>query len=342
MEMDCLRTQATVSALHDGEHVTDENAEAALTHAAVCEPCRDFEADLGQLADLHAPAAPEGLIDRVMVAVAASAAERVEETQVALPEQVLEPLEEEPAASGFAWFTGRARWGAYAAMASAAAVIVLVAFISMQGTATPTSSERQSDATGSGAADLTFSTPRSADGQPAGSVPAATPAPARAPDYLSFKGHVYAPGALLADSTPATQSIGNVNTAFGSSASPSQVPAYRSPITDGSIVVAGPDGRRVYAPVVRMFSSVKYQMVAGNALDRFGMWPELPTRFPTPTSDDGSPTFVSAGGDALGVQTFTASGVPQTQGFAVAPGTPSSDPAGSNPNWTWWEPLLLP
>ena len=48
------------------------------------------------------------------------------------------------------------------------------------------------------------------------------------------------------------------------------------------------------------------------------------------------------GRDALGVQTYTATGVPQTQGFAIAPGTPATDPAGSNPNWTWWEPMLIP
>lgn len=341
MEMDCLRTQATVSALHDGEHVTEENAEAARVHVAKCGPCREFEADLGQLGVLPSPQAPADMIDRVMAAVSAIAADRVADDQAVPPEAEQEPLDDEPATPRFAWFTGRARWGAYAAMASAAAVIVLVAFISTRGPSTPASVERQTAATGSGAADLTYSAPKATDGI-AGSAAAPTPAPARAPDYVAFKGRVYAPGALLADSTPATQSIGAVSTAFGGAGAPTDAAAYRSPITDGSVVIAGPDGRRIYSPVVRMFSSVKYQMVAGNALDRFGTWPELPTRFATPTSPDGSPTFVSAGGDALGVQTFTASGVAQTQGFAVAPGTPSSDPAGSNPNWTWWEPLLLP
>jgi hypothetical protein len=91
-----------------------------------------------------------------------------------------------------------------------------------------------------------------------------------------------------------------------------------------------------------MFTSVRYQLAAGNAIERFGEWPQLPVRFQAPASPDGSPTFVIASGDALGVQTYTAKGVPQTQGFAVAPGTPGADPAASNPNWTWWEPMQMP
>lgn len=336
MEMECLRTQATVSAMHDREHVTDENAGIARAHVAECEPCREFEADLGQLANLPAPRLPAGLVDRVMVAVAAIAAEDLENEQAIAPEAEQVVPEEAPATPRFAWFTGRTRWGVYGAVAATAAVLVLAAIMSTRGPVPPNTAERQ--AATPGVVDLTFS------GDPATAVAPVTPAPApaRAPDYVVYKGHAYIPGALLADSTAATQSIGTVSTAFGGAGAPRQVPAYRSPITDGSIVVPGPDGARLYSPVVRMFSSVKYHLVAGNTVDRFGVWPELPTRFPQPASSDGSPTFTAAGTDGLGVQVYTASGVPQTQGFAVAPGTPSSDPAGSNPNWTWWEPLLMP
>lgn len=340
MEMECLRAQATMSAIHDGEHVTDENAEAARAHLAECEQCGAFDADLGALAQLPAPQAPADLVDRIMVAVAAIASEEPLEEPIVVVEEVPEIPEELPESPRFTWFTGRARIGIYGAMATAAAALVLVAFISMRTPAVRTADERRTAATGSGAVDLTFS--GQGNTEAAAAAPAPTPAPARAPDYLTYRGRAYSPGALLADSTAATQSIGTVSTAFGGAGGPTQVPAYRSPITDGSIVVAGPDGARLYTPVVRMFNSVKYQMVAGNAVDRFGLWPELPSRFPVPAAADGSPTFAPAGGDALGVQTYTARGVPQTQGFAVAPGTPSTDPAGSNPNWTWWEPLLIP
>jgi len=340
VEMECLRVQATLSAIHDHEHVTEEHAEAAREHLAECEQCGSFDADLGALAHLPAPAAPADLVDRVMVAVAAIAAEQVDDEPEVVAEELPEIPDDTPEPPRFAWFAGRARMGIYGAMATAAAALVLVAFIVTRGPAVQTPNESRTAATGTGAADLTFSGQEKSES--AAAVPAPTPAPARAPDYLTYKSRVYSPGALLADSSAATQSIGTVSTAFGGASGATQVPAYRSPITDGSIVVAGPDGARIYAPVVRMFNSVKYQMIAGNALDRFGVWPELPSRFPAPTSTDGSPTFAPAGGDALGVQTYTARGVPQTQGFAVAPGTPATDPAGSNPNWTWWEPLLIP
>jgi negative regulator of sigma E activity len=341
MEMDCIRTQATLSAVHDGEHVTDDNAEAARAHVAGCDRCGAFQSDLRALQALPAPQAPPGLVDRIMVAVAAVAAERAEDEQALLPrQQTAAPVDSEASTPRFEWFTGRARWGAIGALATAAVAVIVIAVLVSRPSAPQTAATGETAATGAGALDLTYSNQESAKSAP--SAPAATPAPARAPDYLKFNSRVYSPGSLLSASTIATQQVGTVGTAFGGAGAPTQAPAYRSPVTDGSIVVAGPDGSRIYGPVVRMFAGVKYQLVAGNALERFGLWPELPARFPVPTSPDGSPTFVVGGGDALGVQTFTAGGIPPTQGFAIAPGTPASDPAGSNPNWTWWEPLLIP
>ena len=340
MEMDCIRAQATLSAIQDGEHVTEENTESARAHVAECGTCRAFESDLGALAFLPAPKAPPQLVDRVMVAVAAIAAERAMEQGAAPAEEpIIESLEAEPNAPRFEWSSMHIRRGALAAMATAAAALVLVAFLVARTPTAPSTGERATVSTSGYTPDLTFS---GAAIQAAPSAPAPAAAPAHAPDYLIYKGRVYAPGALLADSATATQSIGTVTTSFGGAGAPSQVPAYRSPLTDGSIVVAGPDGSRLYTPVIRLSSSVRYQMVAGNAVERFGIWPTLPARFPVPSSPDGSPTFVAAGADALGVQAYTAKGTPQTQGFAVAPGTPAADPAGSNPNWTWWEPLLMP
>ncbi len=341
MEMDCIRTQATLSALHDSEPVTEESARAAAAHCDDCAQCRTFASDLGVLGALPMPKAPPEVIARIMVAVAAIAAERAQEVES------VGALETESVAAGagerqalhFEWFTGTRRWAAIGAIGVAAVALVMFVLIGTGRPPANTASDRVTVATSQGAGSLVA--PEATTGA-APAAPAPTPAPARAPDYLTFKGRVYAPGSLLADTSVATQSVGTVSTAFGGAGSPTPVTAYRSPLTDGSIVVKGPDGSRLYEPVTRMFSSVKYQLVAGNAVERFGVWPELPTRFQAPTSPDGSPTFTAAGGDALGVQTYTAKGVPQTQGFAIAPGTPSSDPAASNPTWTWWEPLLMP
>ena len=342
MEMDCIRTQATLSAVHDNESVTDENAEAARAHCEECGACRAFAAELRALDSLPAPQAPPALIDRVMVAVTAIAAERAEEIEAAAILEAPAVASAVAQASGprFEWFSGAGRWKAYGALGAAAAAVLVVAFLVTRTPAPETASIHPAAGAEAGTLDLTFS--NEAAKSAGAAAPMATPAPPRAPDYLTFRNRVYKPGSLLSDSTTATESIGTVTTAFSGAGAPTQVQSYRSPVTDGSIVVPGPDGSRLYEPVVRIFSSLKYQMVAGNAVDRFGQWPELPSRFPAPTSPDGSPTFVIAGGDMLGVQTHTAAGIPQTQGFAIAPGTPSTDPAGSNPNWTWWEPILIP
>jgi hypothetical protein len=79
-------------------------------------------------------------------------------------------------------------------------------------------------------------------------------------------------------------------------------------------------------------------LTSGAVIDSFGVWPVLPTRFPTPTTADGTPTFVAAGTDALGVKVYAAAGRPVSEGFAVAPGTAATDPAAGNPGWTWWAP----
>jgi hypothetical protein len=167
---------------------------------------------------------------------------------------------------------------------------------------------------------------------------APNPVPATAPDYVAYKQYVYVPGSLLADANSATPTIGTLVTAFASGGAPQEIKVYESPLTDGSIVVPGPDGLRLFTPVTRMLSSVKYQLMTGSAIDRFGLWPSLPPRFPVPSNSAGTPSFVTAGTDSLGVKIYSATGRPVTEGFAVAPGTSGSDPAAGNPSWTWWAP----
>lgn len=339
--MDCIRTQAAISALHDKEPVTEENVEAVRAHLAECESCRSFEADLSALDALPMPTTPPELVTDIMAAVRAIADERAEEQAAPDPDEPTEePTEPTPATPRFTWLQGRARWGAYAAVVTAAAAVVLVVVIVSGRPGPQTASVTQPSDGGSGLGLALSGAP--VEKAPTAGAPAPTPAPARAPDYVVFRNRVYAPGALLAASIVATPSIGTLTTAFNGGAAPAPVSVLRSPVTDGSIVVPGPDGQRIYAPVVRMFASVKYQMVAGKSIDRFGQWPELPSRFLPPTSPDGSPTFTLASGDALGVQAYTAAGIPAGQGLAVAPGTSGTDPAASNPNWTWWEPMQMP
>lgn len=362
--MNCLDAQALISAAHDGEFVAEADLTAARAHCAECEECTAFDAGLRYLDLLPVPPAPEGLADRALNAVAPLAAERAElralEAELAVPditepdEPAGEPVGPDAAVAGppefvpyvpvkepsrFSWFAGPVRWATVGA-ATALAATALVAFV-VFGLGRGAPAATQPTLTGNSQAaspDLSFGGGGAKSDSGTTQAPSQAPAPARAPDYLLYNGYVYSPGALLADANSATPTIGTLSTAFASAGAPQNVPVYRSPLTDGSIVVKGPDGLRLFTPVIRMMASVKYQLTSGKPIDRFGVWPVLPDRFPAPANSAGTPSFVAAGTDALGVTVYSATGRPVTEGFAVAPGTSAQDPAGGDPNWTWWAP----
>jgi hypothetical protein len=354
--MNCLEAQAILSAAHDGDVVSEASLALARAHCGDCEECTAFAAGLAALDALPAPHAPEGLVEHVMEVIAPLAAEREEARSLETAREELEDAGVEVPAlgadvaeaaglpdltpaprtfAGFEWLQGPAKWaslGAVAALAATALIAFVVFGIAGGGTGTPAAST----STGAGASSGLTSgeAAATATSAPAQTMPAAT----HAPDYALYNGFVYTPGALLADASSATPTIGTLATAFASGGTPQSATVYRSPLSDGSIVVGGPDGLRLYSPVVRLLSSARYQLTSGAAIDGFGVWPMLPTRFPTPTAADGTPTFVAAGTDALGVKIYAATGRPASEGFAVAPGTAATDPAAGNPGWTWWAP----
>lgn len=355
--MNCLEAQAFVSAAHDGENIAESELAAAQAHCEACEECTAFVAGLRWLDVMPVPPAPEGLVERVLAALAPLQAQRADELALEAdreeaagvgselpgpedegPEQpmVFLPVPVKPTLlSRFEWFEGPTKWATLGAIGALAAT-ALIAFV-VVGIGGPKGAQTASTTNVSSTPEASFSDTTAQRAAPAAATEAAPPAPSQAPDYVLFKEFVYAPGALLADAASATPTIGTVTTAFASGGSVTAT-VYRSPLTDGSIVVNGPDGLRVYPPVVRLMSSVRYQLTSGKPIERFGVWPVLPSRFPVPSTADGSPSFVGAGTDVLGVTAYAVTGRPVTEGFAIAPGTTSSDPAGGNPNWTWWAP----
>jgi hypothetical protein len=354
--MNCLEAQAIISAAHDGDIVSEASLAVARAHCDECEECTAFAAGLRVLEAVKVPHAPKGLVERVMEAVAPLAADReaakaLEAARAEMAEAGIEvpaldaevpdvPMLPGPSSAPvvpqrFEWFQGPVKWaslGAVAALAATALIAFVVIGVGGGRSGTPTASAP------SGAGLGVTSSPTNQ--QATTTAPAQTPAPtsAQAPDYVLYGGFVYTPGAPLQNANSATPTIGTLTSAFASGGAAQPATVYRSPLTDGSIVVQEPDGLRLYSPVVRLLSSVRYQLTSGNAVANFGVWPVLPTHFPVPTVADGTPTFVAAGTDALGVKIYAATGRPVTEGFAVAPGTPVSDPAAGNPNWTWWAP----
>jgi hypothetical protein len=90
--------------------------------------------------------------------------------------------------------------------------------------------------------------------------------------------------------------------------------------------------------VTRTFSGREYALASG-AITTFGTWPSLPPGVSPPTNADGSPQYVEAGTDSLGVTVYRATNADASVGIAVAPGAPADDPAAGNPGWTWWVPV---
>jgi len=100
--MQCLEAQAVLSAQHDGEAVTDAEAQAARAHCASCRSCDAFVRTLDRLDRVARPALPEGLADRIMEAAQAQAAPRTTDATVEVEPAGTPPIDElvatEPAA----------------------------------------------------------------------------------------------------------------------------------------------------------------------------------------------------------------------------------------------------
>jgi hypothetical protein len=352
--MDCLEAQAILSAAHDGEIVDPADREAAELHCGECADCAAFTAGLRYLDVMPAPPVPPEVLAATLAAVSAAAEERAETLSAEAAETAsagVEPASEvaqveelAPAPRRLPWLSDNARWAGIGAVGAVAAT-ALIAFVIVgsgivgpnRSAGTASTAQPPSQATDGATLSHGAQAPSFAGQTPA--TPQQSTVPITVPDYVAYKGLVYTPGSLLADSSTATPTIGTVTTAFAAAGAPQSVPVYRSPLTDGSIVIKGPDGYRLYSPVIRMMQSQRYQLATGGTLERFGIWPTLPPQFTAPTSADGSPSFSTAGIDALGVRVYAGIGQPVTSGFAVAPGTSATDPAAGNPNWTWWQPV---
>jgi hypothetical protein len=171
-------------------------------------------------------------------------------------------------------------------------------------------------------------------------APTAQVAPATPPDYILYKDGVYFGGSSIGPAASPVTTEGAVVTALDSSASPAPVVTLRAASEPDSVVLLLPSGAyRTFYPVTRTFGGRRFQLRSGVALSRFGEWPRLIAAVSEPTASDGSPQLRSYGTDSSGVPVYARIGADPAVGFAIAPGTATSDPAAGNPYWTWWTPL---
>lgn len=348
--MDCQEAQAVLSTLSDRGRLTVSQISELREHCAGCGECTSFAEGLSRLRATPGPKAPRGLAKRIVIATAAEA-ERLAKLRAAQEEaaiieearrsvlQVVDGPSDLP--FGPRWLSRTRLWTITGTVAAAALVIGFAFIASSQindnkatETAVKEAVQRELGAgvVGQPAAPPMTSTDTAsstADYGVAGAAPAA----------ISWQGKVFVPDQAVR-TVNASELTSQGVVLLPGAADQSDKTAYSWANDTSAIVVeTAPGTFQVYVPVVRMFDAGTYQLATGSSLQRSGQWPDLPVGMTQPTSADGSPVFVSAGTDALGVQVFTRAGETAAQGIAVPPGTKSSDPAAGNPNWTWWTRL---
>ena len=339
---DCLNAQEVISAAYDGELGDGAALDAAKQHCRSCAECAAFVRTLAAIHRLPAPEMPEAALERVLEALRVQYDAEPETPAAVTPEPVVEsaPLVAsaayEPPAEGR---TGRlGRTPVWAPWAAAAAVLLVVAGIATTQGVRYLLQPSGGDATlGEGAVtdtelDERVSSPPALETVPEEDAAEVTSEAA----YLLFDQEVFSLVGLAAAPVSGNQ-IGTVASSLDTGGPSLDHPVYAGSGPD-RIVIPVEDGSALeFEPVVRRLRGTAYVLRSGD-IGSFGQLPTLPPGIPEPAAADGSPVFIEAGADDLGVTIYIRPGTDPNVGFAVAPGTPPDDPAAGNSGWTWWEP----
>lgn len=371
--MDCLLAQQIVSAAADSEPVDAALLAAARAHCETCPDCSRFvRAQIAALkTDLPEP--PADLADRVIAVVRAEAAARalaeVQRAERAAGARSAEVAAQpgEPSRLGAGEAAGAAPlWTGFSSASSEPAAVpaalhshrvppttVVVAFaaviltgalgVAMVGSrylvTSPTSTASEASGGRSAASldakALLQAAPPAGDNAAAasGSSPAAS---TKAPDFITVTSRVYrSEGAASVD--PATlHDVGTVTASLTDSGTATQH-QLRAGSDPDALYLADDSGRLIgLKRVKREYNSQTYYLTAAD-IATFATWPTLPATIAPPTASNGYPTFVPVGSDSNGVQVYRLASSPASGGIGIAPGTPDSDPAAGNPNWTYWD-----
>ena len=343
--MDCLSATEIISAAHDGTPVDPGVLADARAHCETCPECAAFAETLLRMEQVAPPRAPIPLVERI-----------IETTRAEAGAPVPAPVEQDTTSGSTAplqrpggtllpsWWQPR-----MTAFVSAAAVVLVgvVASLALIGQAGLTGSEADLEQSlGSFTIDATAADDAGDRGAEesaleAGEAPAdsATSTATPAPPYVVWDGTVYVYAGELLEAPSEATTMGVTVSDLDEPGRPRERPVVTDPDDQATIFLRTADGGLMsFKRVVRALGLREYALVTDQAIPTFGTWPRLPSRFETPGTD-GSPVFTLIGFDDRNVDVYVPPGGDMSDGFAVAPGTPSDDPAAGNPYWTWWEPV---
>jgi len=308
MMMECTQAQEIISAAYDGEERDPLALETAKDHCRSCAECAAYVRTLAAIHRLPAPDMPQPALERVLetlraewetapAEVAVAETETVAETA---PLQIVETPFEPPAHDGA---SRPRRAPAWAPWAAAAAVLLVVAGIAttqgvryllqpsgdsgIVGETVTSDSEREYGEDEAGTAAVT---------PPAQDEAATT---ASGPSYVLLGQEVYA---LVGPVDPpvSSGSVGSVTTSLDTAGPPATYAAYPGATPDTIVVTVDDDSSLGFAAVVRPLRGTPFSL-RSSAIGTFGQWPSLPAGVPEPSAPDGSPVFIAAGTDDLGV-----------------------------------------
>lgn len=352
----CMHTQKIISEVYDKATVPAEELSAVKEHCASCPQCAAFVSGLAQLRKTSSPAAPEHVVEATLTAVRAESARMEQQARAreradadaassAVPTR-LSP-QETPAAGGKGALP-RIGPFSFGWVAAAAVIVLATVFATGQGVryimdppqaamdggyfveeSSPDDASLRSESLlrEDSAADAT---------EPTHGAYGAQDVSTSGVSYILLNGLVY----RVSDRTQAVpasdDAIGTVLSDLGTGEATGRT-VYSTALST-RVLVEGPDNRTWEADLItRTLDNATFALQSG-PINEFGTWPSLPAGFSTPENPDGSPSFEAAGTDDRSVPIFVPPGRSPSAGFAVGPGTGSSDPAAGNPGWTWWTP----
>lgn len=353
--MDCTQAQAAISEALDGEALDRALLEDAKRHCRECPDCAAFVRGLNAVKRAALPQPDPALVDRVMTAVRREAARAAAAPAPAggAPDTTADSVSPAAAAragtpSGSVASVSRAiasmrRPVLVAWIAAAAVLVVSAGVIGVLGvrlmspgqtadTATLADGVRESSGVQAPVEGGLVPPPPAASTTPSEKASSAT----AVPSYITLNGTAYRLGGVSTTTKAELTRIGSTTSSLDGGEQRLRDVLQR-PGQPGVYVENDKAQILEFVLVERQYQGRSYRLQSA-ALVAFGTWPILPSTIPQPTAADGSPVFTQVSTDGSGVPIYQLVSSETTQGIAVQPGSPESDPAGGNPGWTWWAP----